>query len=218
MSTSLCGLNIPLDAGGNTPLIDASRLAKLPVWIFGNGSPAMTSIGCGTRHLLFRFNVNFQTESFPKLQQHTSLEFKGCLSALAIAVPKSRLPANKVPKGGKMTLRRHFSFSQGAPLPVDAETFYLEGRLNGFAQHWRERKKCRNCRGRFFCPDTGIFGKAAVIALHKARFDAACREKEQRTISGPENAPTANETPNSANYWRNFRFSPALVCKSVGQD
>lgn len=214
----MCGLNIPLDAGGNTPLIDASRLAKLPVWIFGNGSPAMTSIGCGTRHLLFRFNVNFQTESFPKLQQHTSLEFKGCLSALAIAVPKSRLPANKVPKGGKMTLRRHFSFSQGAPLPVDAETFYLEGRLNGFAQHWRERKKCRNCRGRFFCPDTGIFGKAAVIALHKARFDAACREKEQRTISGPENAPTANETPNSANYWRNFRFSPALVCKSVGQD
>ncbi|QTT89575.1 hypothetical protein [Pseudomonas chlororaphis] len=218
MSTSLCGLNIPLDAGGNTPLIDASRLAKLPVWIFSNGSPAMTSIGCGTRHLLFRFNVNFQTESFPKLQQHTSLEFKGCLSALAIAVPKSRLPANKVPKGGKMTLRRHFSFSQGAPLPVDAETFYLEGRLNGFAQHWRERKKCRNCRGRFFCPDKGIFGKAAVIALHKARFDAACREKEQRTISGPENAPTANETPNSANYWRNFRFSPALVCKSVGQD
>ncbi|MBP5078094.1 hypothetical protein HUS84_29845 [Pseudomonas chlororaphis] len=218
MSTSLCGLNIPLDAGGNTPLIDASRLAKLPVWIFGNGSPAMTSIGCGTRHLLFRFNVNFQTESFPKLQQHTSLEFKGCLSALAIAVPKSRLPANKVPKGGKMTLRRHFSFSQGTPLPVDAETFYLEGRLNGFAQHWRERKKCRNCRGRFFCPDTGIFGKAAVIALHKARVDAACREKEQRTISGPENAPTANETPNSANYWRNFRFSPALVCKSVGQD
>jgi len=214
----LCGLNIPLDAGGNTPLIDASRLAKLPVWIFGNGSPAMTSIGCGTRHLLFRFNVNFQTESFPKLQQHTSLEFKGCLSALAIAVPKSRLPANKVPKGGKMTLRRHFSFSQGAPLPVDAETFYPECRLNGFAQHWRERKKCRNCRGRFFCPDTGIFGKAAVIALHKARFDAACREKEQRTISGPENAPTANETPNSANYWRNFRFSPALVCKSVGQD
>lgn len=200
------------------PLIDASRLAKLPVWIFGNGSPAMTSIGCGTRHLLFRFNVNFQTESFPKLQQHTSLDFKGCLSALAIAVPKSRLPANKVPKAGKTTVCRHFSLSQGAPLPVDAETFYPEGRRNGFAQHWRERKKCRNCRGRFFCPDTGIFGKATVIALHKARVDAACREKEQRTISGPENAPTANETPNSANYWRNFSFSPALVCKSVGQD
>ncbi|MGN7742022.1 hypothetical protein ACTJKT_18775 [Pseudomonas sp. 22526] len=211
-------MNIPLDAGGNTPLIDASRLAKLPVWIFGNGSPAMTSIGCGTRHLLFGFNLNFQTESFPKLQQHTSLEFKGCLSALAIAVPKSRLPANKVPKGGKMTLRRHFSFSQGTPIPADAETFYPKCRLNGLAQHWRERKKCRNCRGSFFCPDKGIFGKAAVIALHKARFDAACREKEQRTISGPENAPTANETPNSANYWRNFSFSPALVCKSVGQD
>ncbi|WP_155736169.1 hypothetical protein [Pseudomonas chlororaphis] len=200
------------------PLIDASRLAKLPVWIFGNGSPAMTSIGCGTRHLLFRFNVNFQSESFPKLRQRTSLEFEGCLSAVAIAVPKPRLPANKVLKGEKTPARRHFSLNHGAPSPVDAETFYPESRLNGFAQHWRERKKCRNCRGRFFCPDTGFFGKAAVIALHKARVDAACREKEQRTISGPENAPTANETPNSANYWRNFSFSPALVCKSVGHN
>lgn len=143
----------------------------------------MTSIGCGTRHLLFRFNVNFQTESFPKLQQHTSLDFKGCLSALAIAVPKSRLPANKVPKGGKTTVWRHFSLNQGAPLPVDAETFYPEGRRNGFAQHWRERKSAETVEEGFFALTRGFLAKQLLSLCTKQELTRPAERKNSAPLA-----------------------------------